>query len=58
MQLRNDSRERVEARFFCVLRAFYVQGYTRYRAGRCKGVVGHCGAFERHMMIYDSMRQA
>lgn len=48
----------MEARFFCVLRAFYVQGYTRYRAGRCKGVRSDSGAFERHMMIYDSMRQA
>lgn len=35
-----------------------MQGYTRYRAGRCKGVRRRSGAFERHMMIYDSMRQA
>lgn len=48
----------MEARFFCVLRAFYVQGYSRYRAGCWKHVRSDSGAFERHMMIYDSMRQA
>mgnify|MGYP007113880049 CR=1 FL=1 len=46
----------MEARFFCVLRAFYVQGYTRYRARDCKGARRRSGAFEGISMIYDSIR--
>ena len=46
----------MEARFFCVLMAFYMQGYTRYRARACKGVRSDSGAFESMSMIYDDIR--